>query len=74
MLLPLLNDDYEYTIRNMIDHVIDTEGPIHESVLVRRIARHHGFKKDGSRIRERVLAIAIANTRSRILLPSFLKP
>jgi very-short-patch-repair endonuclease len=60
------NDDYEYTIRNMIDHVIDTEGPIHESVLVRRIARHHGFKKAGSRIRERVLAIAKSRRGSTV--------
>lgn len=42
----------------MIDHVIDTEGPIHEDVLVRRIARHHGFRRAGRQIRERVLALA----------------
>ena len=52
------NEGYEFSIRNMVDHVIDTEGPIHEDILARRIARHHGFKKAGSRIRERVLGIA----------------
>jgi very-short-patch-repair endonuclease len=52
------NEGYEFSIRNMVEHVIDTEGPIHEDILARRIARHHGFKKAGSRIRERVLGIA----------------
>ena len=50
----------EYTrhLNAMIDHVIDSEGPIHEDVLVRRIARHHGFLRAGRQIRERVLEIA----------------
>ena len=42
----------------MIDHVIDTEGPVHEEVLIRRIARHHGFKRAGRLIQERVLQLA----------------
>lgn len=42
----------------MIDHVIDTEGPIHEEVLLRRIARHHGFQRVGRQIRLTVLEIA----------------
>ena len=48
------------------DYVIDTEGPLHESVLVRRIARHHGFKKAGCRIRERVSAIAKSRRGSTV--------
>ena len=42
----------------MIDHVIDSEGPIHQDVLVRRVARHHGFRRAGRQIRERVIEIA----------------
>ncbi len=51
-------DDYSRRLNKMIDHVIDTEGPIHEDVLVRRIARHHGFRRAGRQIRERVLVLA----------------
>ena len=60
------NDHYEFTVRKMIDHVIDTEGPVHEDVLARRIARHHGFKKAGSRIRDRVLGIAKSRRGSTV--------
>ena len=42
----------------MLDHVIDIEGPIHEDVLVRRIARHHGFRRAGRQIRDVVLNLA----------------
>ena len=52
------DEDYESTLRKMVDHVIDTEGPIHTDILTRRIARHHGWKKAGSRIRERILSFA----------------
>ena len=47
-----------FTLQKMIDHVIDTEGPIHEDILSRRIARHHRWKKAGSKIREYILSIA----------------
>ncbi len=52
------NDNYRFTLQKMIDHVIDTEGPIHEDILSRRIARHHRWKKAGSKIREYILSIA----------------
>ena len=51
-------DEYSSQLRKMIDHVIDTEGPIHQDVLVRRIARHHGFRRAGRQIRERLLSLA----------------
>ena len=51
-------DEYSNRLSAMIDHVIDTEGPIHQDVLVRRIARHHGFRRAGRQIRERVIEIA----------------
>jgi len=49
---------YTSKLMSMTEHVIDVEGPIHEEVLVRRIARYHGFKRAGRRIRERVLRLA----------------
>ena len=39
--------EYEPRLTAMLDHVVATEGPIHEDVLVRRIARHHGFQRSG---------------------------
>lgn len=52
------SEGYAKRLAAMIDHVIDTEGPIHEDVLVRRIAHHHGFQRIRSQLRETVLAIA----------------
>ncbi len=51
-------EDYALRLCSMIDHVIDTEGPIHEDILVRRIARHHGFQRTGRQIRQIVIEIA----------------
>ncbi|MDX9755242.1 MAG: DUF3320 domain-containing protein, partial [bacterium] len=51
-------EEYEDRLAKMVCHVIETEGPIHEDVLVRRIARHHGFKRAGRQIREIVLKLA----------------
>jgi very-short-patch-repair endonuclease len=52
------SEAYEPQLSAMIDHVIDAEGPIHEDVLVRRIARHHGFQRAGRQIRDIVIEIA----------------
>lgn len=52
------SDGYAKRLSGMIDHVIDTEGPVHEEVLVKRIARHHGFQRISSQLRETVLALA----------------
>ena len=52
------SDEYLLRLSAMIDHVIDSEGPIHQDVLVRRVARHHGFQRAGHQIRERVIEIA----------------
>lgn len=51
-------DEYTPRLTAMIDHVIEKEGPIHEEVLFRRIARFHGFKRAGKNIQDIVLAIA----------------
>ncbi|NQU46927.1 MAG: DUF3320 domain-containing protein [Chlorobium sp.] len=51
-------DDYAPRLSGMIDYVIESEGPIHEQVLIRRIARFHGFMRSGKQIQEIILAIA----------------
>lgn len=50
--------DYTPTLVRMIAHVLATEAPILDDLLVMRIARIHGFQRSGDRIRERVLKIA----------------
>jgi very-short-patch-repair endonuclease len=47
---------YRPALRRMVNHVVDTEGPIYRSELVTRIARAHGFQRNGAKIEERVLA------------------
>jgi very-short-patch-repair endonuclease/DNA polymerase III delta prime subunit len=50
--------EYSARLGEMLDYVIEHEGPVHEEVLVRRIARFHGFKRAGKQIQDIVLAIA----------------
>ena len=50
--------EYEPELQKMILHVIDTEGPVHEDVLIRRISKEHGFNRAGRQIREKVLSLA----------------
>lgn len=57
------SEEYEPLLSSMIEHVIDTEGPIHEDILIRRIARHHGFQRAGRQIRDIVIAIAKSQRR-----------
>ncbi|MCO1336274.1 DUF3320 domain-containing protein [Microbulbifer sp. OS29] len=49
---------YNSPLTEMIKYLIDIEGPIHEELLVRRVAREHGFQRTGRQIRDRVLKIA----------------
>jgi Protein of unknown function (DUF3320) len=56
---------YSATLKAMIAHVIDAEGPIFEDVLVDRIARAHGMQRSGNQIRRRVLLLLPAGV-SRI--------
>jgi len=53
--------EYESRLSDMIDLVIDTEGPIHIDLLIRRISRHHGFQRAGRQIREIVINLAKRN-------------
>lgn len=49
---------YESCIVNMILHVLEVEGPIHEDLLVKRIARYHEFSRAGNKIRKKVIDLA----------------
>ncbi len=48
---------YRPILRRMAAHVVATEGPIYDDVLVRRIARFHGFKRTGPQIKAVVLDV-----------------
>ena len=56
---------YSATLKAMVAHVINAEGPIFEDVLVDRIARAHGMQRSGNQIRRRVVALLPAGV-SRI--------
>lgn len=49
---------YDTVLQPMVEWVVEHEGPILDAVLARRIARAHGFQRTGSRIQERVEALA----------------
>ena len=49
---------YDATLADLIAHVLADEAPISEELLVRRIARVHGFQQAGRLIKERVVALA----------------
>lgn len=46
---------YRSTLRVLTSYIISAEGPIFGDVVIRRIARAHGFAKAGGRIQEVVL-------------------
>lgn len=49
---------YDDTLRAMIRHVVEVEGPVRDDVLARRVAKAHGFQRAGARIRDRLVALA----------------
>ncbi|HWQ55094.1 MAG TPA: DUF3320 domain-containing protein [Bryobacteraceae bacterium] len=49
---------YDAELARMVAAIIETEGPILDEVLARRIARVHGWQRTGPRITERVTRIA----------------
>ena len=55
---------YDPVLRRMIAHVVEVEGPVLDTVLARRIARAHGWQRTGSRIQERVEALAATAIRT----------
>ncbi len=56
--LKFYDSDYESTLMELIGCIVDKEGPILDSLLVKRIARAHGFQRSGNVIRKHVLEIA----------------
>jgi very-short-patch-repair endonuclease len=57
---------YSGVLNALIEHVISQEGPILDVNLARRIARAHGWVRTGSKIRERVSAMAQSTHRRTI--------
>lgn len=49
---------YAPSLMAMVRHTVRIEGPIRADVLARRIARAHGFRRAGARIRERIAKMA----------------
>ena len=60
----LHDPSYDPQLAVMIDHVVDREGPVHQDVLVRRVARHHGLARARAKVRERVLELAKRRRRT----------
>ena len=50
------DDDYRETLATLVRGIVDAAGPIVETDLCQRVARLHGFKRTGSKIRGTVLA------------------
>jgi hypothetical protein len=62
-LVPMIDPDhfydssYDAVLVLLVSHVLASEAPIAETLLVQRIARAHGFQRAGRIIRDRVMAI-----------------
>lgn len=48
---------YRSTLRTVTSYVINQEGPVFDDVVIRRIARAHGFARTGRRIHDAVLKV-----------------
>lgn len=48
---------YDAVLRSLVAHVLASEAPIAETLLVQRIARAHGFRRAGRIIRDRVMML-----------------
>ncbi|SFM85555.1 Protein of unknown function [Bradyrhizobium sp. Rc3b] len=53
---------YRGTLRRMVDHVIEIEGPLYFDVLVDRIARAHGFMRSGETV-QKIIASSLGRNR-----------
>ncbi|MBE0507497.1 MAG: DUF3320 domain-containing protein [Marinospirillum sp.] len=52
------DDGYSSALQEMIRLLVNTEGPIHELLLLQRIARAHSFKRAGTKMLDRVNELA----------------
>lgn len=55
---------YTPILEQMIEYIVNEEGPVLDTVLARRIARTHGWVRTGARIRDRVDQLAKARFRT----------
>ena len=55
------DDAYSTSLAEMIRAVVNTEGPVHELLLLQRIARAHSFKRAGTKMLDRVNDLASAH-------------
>jgi hypothetical protein len=55
------DDSYDETLAALVAHVLQSESPILDNLLVQRIARAHGFQRSGNRINDRILEAAERN-------------
>lgn len=51
---------YDGYLRQMIEQIVNLDGPSRDTVLARQIARAHGWQRTGARIQERVSSIALS--------------
>jgi very-short-patch-repair endonuclease len=51
-------DSYKEHLNSMIQEIVKVEGPIHEDILVQRIAQHHSFSRVGNQIYTKISEIA----------------
>ncbi len=49
-----------FRIRSMIRQVMESEGPVSETVIIRRIVAAYGFDRTGNRIQDRLKAILVS--------------
>jgi very-short-patch-repair endonuclease len=49
---------YDDQLRQMVQQIVEADGPVRDTVLARRVARAHGWQRTGTRILERVSSIA----------------
>lgn len=54
--------DYRAHLRKMVEHLVETEGPIYFDVLVERVARAHGFQRSGETV-QKVIDAALGRHR-----------
>ena len=68
------DDDYAPKLQTLARRVIQVEGPIRDDVLVRRIARAHGFARTGNKINQAVLGTITDVTKTTESTGDFLWP
>jgi very-short-patch-repair endonuclease len=54
---------YDHALAQMVEQIVELDGPIRDTVVARRIARAHGWQRTGARIHERVSSLAASRLR-----------